>query len=420
MNVYKFGGSSLSNAARISSVAEIVRDITSGIIVLSAMGKTTLTDEKITDLLIKLCKNKNHSSRIVKKIKDKFINAAKGLQAPACFYTELYDFFDKISISDDSYVISRGEYFTAKLFSYFTQIPFVDSANIIKFDKNRTYSHCLTQKAISAVNSDLIITCGFYGCDPEGNIVLFPRGGGDTAAACLAKAIDADYLYDYTDIGGLKNIPPNLTKKGITISDISIKDLDYLARNGTELFAKEGTKYLHGKTFLIILNSLKRDGKTIARKNVFGRKNSLFTTKNDLVFLIFTIHNRFKYFQILYGIVNFFMSRKIIFIDFFKNKNDIYLTLRKSDYIKLPKDQLKDFRAIEVTALHFLFSDNNKLAEKEKALTEKIKSITNNYFIRSNKQMNIAIAYIDDKALNKEKIKRLAEDFTDISSQLTN
>lgn len=413
MNVYKFGGSSLSNAARISSVAEIAKDISSGIIVLSAIGKTASSDEKITDLLIKLCKNKDPCSRIAKKIKNKFINVAKGLRAPACFYTELYDFFDKISISDDNYVVSRGEYFTAKLFSYLTQIPFIDSARIIKFDKKRTYSHRFTQKAISAVNSDLIITCGFYGSDPGGNIVLFPRGGGDTAAACLAKALDADYLYDYTDVGGLKNIPPSLSKKGITISEISIKDLDYLAKNGTELFAKEGTKYLHGKTSLIILNSLKRDGKTVARKNVCGRKNSLFTFKNDLVLLIFTIHNSIKNSQILCGIIDYFMSRNIIFTDYFKNKNEIYIVLNKSDYIKLAKDQLEDFRTIEVTALHFLFSDKNKLAEKEKTLTEKIKSITNNYVIRSNKQRNIVIAYIDDKSLNKEKVKCLSERFAD-------
>lgn len=411
MNVYKFGGSSLANAARIRTVAEIVKNIPSGIIVLSAMGKETPADEKITDLLIKLCKNKQNSETCVERIKDKFINAAQRLQAPACFYRELDDFFDKITMLDNDFIVSRGEYFTAKLFSHFTQIPFVDSASIIKFDKNRVYSHCLTKKAISSNNVNLIITCGFYGSNPKGNIVLFPRGGGDTTAACLAKVIGSDYLFDYTDVGGLKTIPPALSKKGRTVSKISINDLDYLAKNGTELFAKEGTKYLRKNTTLIILNSFKNDSKTIACKNVFSREKNLFTIKKDLILLKIIIHNNDDYFHILCGIFNFFMSRKIKFIDFFKSKSEIFIALKKIDYIKLPEGQLCDVYITNVTALHFLFADDKKQANNVKTLTEKIQSAAANYVIRYNKRRNIMTAYIDDGAIYKEKIKRLAEDF---------
>lgn len=411
MNVYKFGGSSLANAARIRTVAEIVKKITSGIIVLSAIGKTTPADEKITDLLIKLCKNKQNCAEIVKKIKDKFIKAAYELHTPACFYTELNDFFDKITMCDNNYIVSRGEYFTAKLFSYFTQIPFVDSADIIKFDKNGVYSQCLTQKEISANKANLIITCGFYGSDTKGNIVLFPRGGGDTTAACLAKALGSDYLYDYTDVGGLKTIPPALSKKGRTVNKISIKDLDYLAKNGTELFAKEGTKYLHEKTSLVILNSFKKDGETIASKTVFSRENNLFTIKKDLILLKIIVHNNKEYFQSLCGIFNFFMSRKIIFADFFKSKNEVFIALRKCDYIKLYEGHLNDFSIANVTALHFLFSDNKRQSNNAKRLTEKIRSATSKCVIHCNKQRNIMTAYIYDGVINKEKIKRLAEHF---------
>lgn len=412
MNVYKFGGSSLASAARIRAVAEIAKGITSGIIVLSAMGKATTTDEKITDLLIKLCKNKENCEKTVKKIKAKFIKAAYELQAPACFCCELNDFFDKITMFDNNYIVSRGEYFTAKLFSHFTQIPFVDSASIIKFDKNKVYSHCLTQKAISAANNgNLIITCGFYGSDPKGNIVLFPRGGGDTTAACLAKALGSDYLYDYTDVGGLKTIPPALSKKGCTVSKISINDLDYLAKNGTELFAKEGTKYFHKKTTLIILNSFKNDGKTIASKTFFSREKNLFTIKKDLILLKIIINKSNDYYQKICGIFNFLMSRKIRFVDFFKSKNEVFIALRKYDYIKFPEEKIKHLYITNATALHFLFSDDKRQANNVKTLTEKIQSLSINYRIHYNKQRNIVTAYIDDGAINKEKIKRLAEDF---------
>jgi len=51
--VSKFGGSSVANAAQIRKVADIIRsDDARRVIVVSAPGKRSSGDEKITDILI--------------------------------------------------------------------------------------------------------------------------------------------------------------------------------------------------------------------------------------------------------------------------------------------------------------------------------------------------------------------------------
>ena len=55
MKVIKFGGSSLANGTQLKKVLQIVKgDADRRIVVVSAPGKRNDSDEKVTDLLIKL------------------------------------------------------------------------------------------------------------------------------------------------------------------------------------------------------------------------------------------------------------------------------------------------------------------------------------------------------------------------------
>ena len=55
MKVIKFGGSSLANATQLRKVFNIVKsDSSRKIVVVSAPGKRSSDDEKVTDLLIQL------------------------------------------------------------------------------------------------------------------------------------------------------------------------------------------------------------------------------------------------------------------------------------------------------------------------------------------------------------------------------
>ena len=72
MKVIKFGGSSLANATQLRKVFNIVKsDEKRKIVVVSAPGKRTSEDEKVTDLLIQLATSHiegNYDEEVLKKI----------------------------------------------------------------------------------------------------------------------------------------------------------------------------------------------------------------------------------------------------------------------------------------------------------------------------------------------------------------
>ncbi|HEX5351163.1 MAG TPA: aspartate kinase, partial [Trichococcus sp.] len=72
MKVIKFGGSSLANGTQLKKVLQIVKDDADRrIVVVSAPGKRNDSDEKVTDLLIKLAdevQNKEDHQKTLKTI----------------------------------------------------------------------------------------------------------------------------------------------------------------------------------------------------------------------------------------------------------------------------------------------------------------------------------------------------------------
>ena len=72
MKVIKFGGSSLANATQLRKVFNIVKsDSSRKIVVVSAPGKRSSDDEKVTDLLIQLATSHiegNYDEEVLKKI----------------------------------------------------------------------------------------------------------------------------------------------------------------------------------------------------------------------------------------------------------------------------------------------------------------------------------------------------------------
>ena len=124
MIVCKFGGSSLSTVDGINKAKKIIESNSNRkIIVVSAIGRRFTMDEKVTDLLISLTqiKNKNEQKILLLKIKDRFIDMAYQLKLknPEKIFN-FNQFEDDIYFNNGpEYIISRGEYFTAKMLSIY-------------------------------------------------------------------------------------------------------------------------------------------------------------------------------------------------------------------------------------------------------------------------------------------------------------
>ncbi len=230
-NVCKWGGSSLATGKRALSVANFIKANSLPIVVLSAPGKITALDEKITDLFIKISQNTSASDEIFEKIKIKYADIIKALEVDFDIDKHLQkikNYYKKTQ--DKSYLISRGEYLMAKIFSKHLGYKFVDSKDIIKFDKDGKLlntSFTLIRQTLSKYKK--VVIPGFYG-SYKNNIKIFSRGGSDITGAIISKALNLNYT-NYTDIDGVYNTYP-ITNNSKKLKNISYNDMKFLGLFG--------------------------------------------------------------------------------------------------------------------------------------------------------------------------------------------
>ena len=136
--VTKFGGSSLSCATQFEKVKNIVKsDPKRKIVVVSAIGKRQSSDTKITDLLYILHAHLKYSvpyGDIWNMLCERYIEVQNDLGIDYDIKSDLDSLYNELSkdISQD-YLVSRGEYLSAKLMSSYQGYAFVDAKDVINF-----------------------------------------------------------------------------------------------------------------------------------------------------------------------------------------------------------------------------------------------------------------------------------------------
>ncbi|MBR4163033.1 MAG: aspartate kinase, partial [Solobacterium sp.] len=186
IKVVKFGGSSVANSAQFQKVKGIIdSDPSRKFIVTSACGKESHEDHKITDLLY-LCEahvryGVSHES-IFQMIVDKYNRIKNDLHLTVDLDRE-FAMIEKQMLRDlnTDFLVSRGEYLTARCLAEYLDADFVDAADVIAFgydgeiDMQRTHELILRNCAPDRK----IVIPGFYGALPNGVIKVMSRGGSD-------------------------------------------------------------------------------------------------------------------------------------------------------------------------------------------------------------------------------------------------
>jgi len=235
ITVCKFGGSSLADAECFRRVGDIIHsDSRRQCIVVSAPGKRSPGDIKVTDLLISAW-NSAGEARLaaINSVRAKFCRIAMdlGLQPP---YSALYRLKAYIRQGRDA-IASRGEYLSAMLLAEYLALPFIDAAELFIFrsgalDIGATYSN------LRSIDVPCVIP-GFYGSDETGAIVTFPRGGSDISAAHVAAALGADLYENWTDVNGFYTADPAIVTDALPIPHLSCSQ--------AQLFTYLGAGVLH-------------------------------------------------------------------------------------------------------------------------------------------------------------------------------
>ena len=232
IKVAKFGGSSVADATQFAKVKKIVEaEKSRKFVVVSACGKTSKEDHKVTDLLY-LChahvKYGVDYEPILKMIEDKYYAIKNELQ----LRINLDDEFAQIrklmkKDGDIDYIVSRGEYLTARMMADYLNATFVDAKDIIHFSYDGAVDMEKVRKSLAFVaNSDRkIVIPGFYGSLPNGKIKVMSRGGSDITGAIIANVIDADIYENWTDVPGIMVADPRLVNNPLSVKRITYAEL---------------------------------------------------------------------------------------------------------------------------------------------------------------------------------------------------
>ncbi len=285
LTVAKFGGSSVSNPDQLRKIKQIIQqDPDRKIVVVSALGKDDQHEAKITDLLFLLYAHIEYGidyNDILHTIVDRFLEIKKELNLKHDIIKDIEELKKNLNkgIPKD-YLVSRGEFFTAKLISEFLEYDFVDATEIISLYHDGTVNYEKTEKQLNKIleNHERIVVPGFYAVTPENLVRLFTRGGSDLTGSILSKASHADLYENWTDVNGIFAADPKIIRSPKKIKQITYNELRELSYRGANVLQQESVIPLEKMAIPITIKNTNQpdDSGTLISKE-FSESNELIT-----------------------------------------------------------------------------------------------------------------------------------------------
>ncbi|NOT37586.1 MAG: aspartate kinase [Saprospiraceae bacterium] len=272
MNVFKFGGASVKNAAGIINVSKIIQKFKSGplVVVVSATGKTTnaleeVINEKFTD--------KKKSIQLLRVIQNKHIEIAKDLfdTIPEELLSQIQEHIvegewiieeEREMQYDYVYdqIICIGELISSRILTHYLNsqnisTEFVDARSMIETDDTWREGRIQWSNTNEKINSHcnpilnagkIVLTQGFIGSTSENNTVSLGREGSDYTAAIISAAMDAKSMIIWKDVPGVLTGDPKVFE--------NVTKLDHLTFMEAIEMTYYGAKVIHPKTIQPLKN----------------------------------------------------------------------------------------------------------------------------------------------------------------------
>jgi aspartokinase/homoserine dehydrogenase 1 len=262
MKVLKFGGSSISDSARIKHVAEIIYSQSHHhklTIVVSAFGG--ITDRLILAGLL-ASEGKNEYRHELAKIEEFHLQCARDLLNPEDYQDALiqlkYKFQELSNVLQGVYLLKEQTLRSADLISSFgerlsgfilslvikskgLESVYVDARELIKTDN--IYGHATVNfletnariKAYFEHEPNLPVVTGFIASAPDNTTTTLGRGGSDYTASILAGALEAEEIQIWTDVHGMMSADPKKVNDAYTLREISYGEALELSHAGARI-----------------------------------------------------------------------------------------------------------------------------------------------------------------------------------------
>lgn len=259
MIVCKFGGTSVASAEQIQKVASIVKaNPARKIVAVSAPGKRSSDDIKVTDLLIDLAEaalnNENAESKVQTVVnRYKSITDDLNLDNTICevIANDLRERVQGDKSNRELFVDSikaSGEDNNAKLIaSYFNSIGmparYVSPKEglVVNDLPERTFALPEAYENLASLKhtEEIIVFPGFFGYTKAGVLRTFDRGGSDITGSILAAAVEAELYENFTDVDCVFSANPKVVNDPVEIKEITYREMRELSYAGFSVFHDE-------------------------------------------------------------------------------------------------------------------------------------------------------------------------------------
>ncbi|MGT2846637.1 aspartate kinase [Streptococcus massiliensis] len=277
MKVIKFGGSSLASANQLEKVLNIVKsDPDRRFVVVSAPGKRSADDTKVTDALIKYYRDYVAGNDVTKR-QDWIINRYAAMVEELGLRPAILEKISKsikklatLPIEENDFLydtfLAAGENNNAKLIAaYFSQngvearyVHPREAGIVVTSEPGNARILPSSYDKIEelADGDEVLVIPGFFGVTKDDQICTFSRGGSDVTGSIIAAGVKADLYENFTDVNGIFAAHPGVIHKPHSIPELTYREMRELAYAGFSVLHDEALiPAYRGKIPLVIKNT---------------------------------------------------------------------------------------------------------------------------------------------------------------------
>jgi len=273
LQVYKFGGASVKDAAAILNLKHVVETTAQGrplLIVVSAMGKTTNALEEIFSLAYNdfdynpaLQELKRYHTQVVASLYDAQVGGEHAKlyshsDSSTTYFQDLTEALSAIRPGEGDYdqqydqIISFGELLASRIVAQALGAQLLDARRLIRTDhtwREGKVAWATTEQHIKATLPPLlaqgpVLTQGFIGSTALGLTTTLGREGSDYSAAIFAYCLHAESVTIWKDVPGLLNADPKIFPDTVRYPEISYQETIEMAYYGASVIHPKTLKPL--------------------------------------------------------------------------------------------------------------------------------------------------------------------------------
>ncbi|MGI4804012.1 MAG: aspartate kinase [Janthinobacterium lividum] len=319
MQVFKFGGASVKDAAAIQNLAEIVKQYADDelLIVVSAMGKTTNALEKLSSAYVEQSEDlqtffteiKNYHYQILAElfdINDPIFDEIENTFVEIEWMIEEEPHDDPDFIYDQ--IVSIGELVSSRIVTaYLNKVglksKWLDARGYIQTDN--TYREALVdfdktceliqQEIPQLLQTDILITQGFLGGTSENFTTTLGREGSDYSAAIFASCLNAPSVTIWKDVAGVYNADPKRYQNIVKFEQLSYAEAVEMAYYGASIIHPKTIRPLQNANIPLFVKPFlaPKDSGTVINAEEFSVKVPVIIVKPNQVLVSVSAKDHF-------------------------------------------------------------------------------------------------------------------------------